>query len=85
MRTGKRPREEDDDQASKRSKQSAPSGGATRAPNPDPAQVLATGPAHKKVIALEPFVKASLENMVKEKLKAGKTWCPYIQFAKKKK
>ena len=85
MRTGKRPREEDDDQASKRSKQSAPSGGATRAPNLDPAQILATGPARKKVINLEPFVKASLENMIKEKLKAGKKWCPYLQFAKKKK
>ena len=85
MRTGKRPREEDDDQASKRSKQSVPSGGATRAPNPDPAQVLTTGPARKKVIDMEPFVKASLENMVKEKLKAGKKWCPYIEFAKKKK
>ena len=91
MRTAKRPRAEEDEQSSKRLRpgslgaaENAPrtSGGATRARNAvDPIAKLAS--ARSEVKALEPFINASLEEMLQHKLQDGIK--KYVTFATKKK
>ena len=91
MRTAKRPRAEEDEQSSKRLRpgslgaaENAPrtSGGATRARNAvDPIAKLAS--ARSEVKALEPFINASLEEMLQHKLQEGVK--KYVKFATKKK
>ena len=91
MRTAKRPRAEEDEQSSKRLRpgslgaaENAPrtSGGATRARNAvDPIAKLAS--ARSEVKALEPFINASLEEMLQHKLQDKNK--KYVKFATKKK